>query len=116
MQLPPFRSPSRELTRTMQRFFPAREDRFPRITECRTLDPECYVAYLKMPLGATVLGYELPLVGDLIPVTEGFDYYPGRAFWMASQETLTFHLAVKTTTWTLHLELVPPVFHHGSTH
>lgn len=114
MQLQPLRSPLQELTKTMLRFSPAQETQSPRIAECRTVAADCYVTYLKVPPGATVLGYEMPQVGDLIPVSEGFDYYPGKAFWTASQEILTFHLADETTTWTWHLKLVPsPLQHHA---
>ena len=73
----------------------------------RTLLDKAYVRHLEVPPDNTVIGYETPLHGDLIPVDGGFDYYPGPEFWEAGSDLVKLHLSNADHRVSWHLLLVP---------
>lgn len=78
----------------------------PRVDEThRTLQRKAYVQHLEIPEESKVIAYEAPLHGDLIPVDDGFDYYPGPRFWNEGQETVTVHVAAANALTSLNFEL-----------
>ena len=71
----------------------------------RTLQRKAYVQHLEIPRETKVVAYEAPLHGDLIPVDDGFDYYPGPGFWDEGQEVVTVHLSEANALTSLNFQL-----------
>lgn len=99
MHLQPFHSPLRRAANHVLSSFFAPKPRALRDVENQVLNSKAYVAHLAIPADLTVVGYESPQHGDLIPVLGGFDYYPGKGFRHEGHDTVTLHLFDGNDSW-----------------
>lgn len=100
-----FQSTLRQVASSLRRPFHSRRSER-RVDEThRTLQRKAYVQHLRIPEESKVIAYEAPLHGDLIPVDDGFDYYPGPRFWNEGRETVTVHLAAANALTSLNFQL-----------